>query len=221
MTIYDDSDSDSEKHDSDSDKEEEDEEEPNVEEGEDDELDGGGDDDEVEVESDEDVISDEEDAPTTKVKVAEDKKKPVVLKYEDDDEEDESDDDENYLQKFDLEINTNYVSENHPECQIPNYDEISKLAVVTRDEHGTVIDPFHKTNPYLSKYERARILGQRAKQIESGSEPFINIPETVIDGHIIAEMELIQKRIPFIIRRPIPNGSFEYWHVKDLENIAF
>ena len=34
-------------------------------------------------------------------------------------------------------------------------------------------------------------------------------------------MELQQKRIPFIIRRPLSNGSCEYWNVKDLENISF
>jgi DNA-directed RNA polymerase I, II, and III subunit RPABC2 len=155
-----------------------------------------------------------------KIVVEAKKKKPVIINYDDDD-EDSDDDDVNYLQKFDLDVNTNYVSDYHPECQVPNFDEISKLALVVRDDYNTIIDPLHRTIPYLTKYERARILGQRAKQIESGSEPFINIPESVIDGHIIAELELQQKRIPFIIRRPIPDGSFEYWHVRDLENIAF
>jgi DNA-directed RNA polymerase subunit K/omega len=173
---------------------------------------------------DQDDLSDgenneETDNGKSKIVVEAKKKKPVIINY--DDEDDDSDDDMNYLQKFDLDINTNYVSDYHPECQVPNFDEISKLAVVVRDEYNTIIDPLHRTIPYLTKYEKARILGQRAKQIESGSEPFINIPESVIDGHIIAELELQQKRIPFIIRRPIPDGSFEYWHVRDLENIAF
>jgi DNA-directed RNA polymerase subunit K/omega len=174
---------------------------------------------------DQDDLSDiendgEGDNKKSKIVVEAKKKKPVIINYDDDD-DDDSDDDVNYLQKFDLDVNTNYVSDYHPECQVPNFDEILKLAVVVRDDYNTIIDPLHKTIPYLTKYERARILGQRAKQIESGSEPFINIPESVIDGHIIAELELKQKRIPFIIRRPIPDGSFEYWHVRDLENIAF
>ena len=29
-------------------------------------------------------------------------------------------------------------------------------------------------------------------------------------------MELEQNKIPFIIRRPLPNGSSEYWRVQDL-----
>lgn len=191
-------------------------------------VDANVDDDDVDgsviSDGDQDDLSDiendgEGDNKKSKIVVEAKKKKPVIINYDDDD--DDSDDDVNYLQKFDLYVNTNYVSDYHPECQVPNFDEISKLAVVVRDDYNTIIDPLHRTIPYLTKYERARILGQRAKQIESGSEPFINIPESVIDGHIIAEMELQQKRIPFIIRRPIPDGSFEYWHVRDLENIAF
>ena len=190
----------------------------------DDEDEDEDDDGSVDSDVDQDDLSDVEnegevDNGKSKIVVEAKKKKPVIINYDDDD--DDSDDDVNYLQKFDLDVNTNYVSDYHPECQVPNFDEISKLAVVVRDDYNTIIDPLHRTIPFLTKYERARILGQRAKQIESGSEPFINIPESVIDGHIIAELELQQKRIPFIIRRPIPDGSFEYWHVRDLENIAF
>jgi DNA-directed RNA polymerase I, II, and III subunit RPABC2 len=95
------------------------------------------------------------------------------------------------------------------------------LTKVVRDKNNIVVDTLHRTIPYLTKYERTRILGQRAKQINSGATPFVKVPENVIDGYLIAELELQQKRIPFIIRRPLPNGGSEYWCVKDLENIAF
>lgn len=139
--------------------------------------------------------------------------------YEDDDEDDE--DDENYLQKFNEEISKNYIHEFHPECLSENFEEIINLSKVVRDSNGIIIDPFHKTIPFLTKYEKTRIIGQRAKQIENGAKPFINIPDTIIDSYIIAELELQQKKIPFIIRRPLPSGAFEYWNVKDLDNIAF
>ena len=32
-----------------------------------------------------------------------------------------------------------------------------------------------------------------------------------------AEKELQEKRLPFIIMRPLPNGKCEYWNVNDLE----
>ena len=69
----------------------------------------------------------------------------------------------------------------------------------------------------MTRYEKAKILGLRAKQINSGGEPFIEVEPNIIDGITIAEMELKNKKIPFIIRRPLPNGHSEYWKVKDLE----
>jgi len=138
--------------------------------------------------------------------------------YEDDDDEYP---DENYLQKFDKEMTKDYILDFHPECLSHNYDEIKALSKVTRDEFNIVIDPLHKTVPFLTKYERARILGQRTKQIECGAKPLVKVPENIIDSYIIAELELEQKAIPFIIRRPIPSGGSEYWNLKDLEVISF
>ena len=146
-------------------------------------------------------------------------KKPVQIDLPSDDEDEDYDD--SYLQKFDSEVTKNYINEFHPECLIQNYDEISKLTNVIRDTNNIIIDPLHKTIPFLTKYEKARVLGQRAKQIEVGAKPFINVPENVIDSYVIAELELQQKRIPFIIRRPIPDGGFEYWNIRDLEVIGF
>jgi DNA-directed RNA polymerase subunit K/omega len=148
-------------------------------------------------------------------------KKVVHIELDQEEEEDEDDYDDSYLKKFDSEITKNYIHEFHPECLIHNYDEIAKLTVVVRDSNNIIVDSLHKTIPFLTKYERARILGQRAKQIETGAKPFVNVPENVIDSHIIAELELKEKRIPFIIKRPIPGGACEYWNLKDLEVISY
>ena len=56
---------------------------------------------------------------------------------------------------------------------------------------------------FLTKYEKARILGVRAKQLNNGADPFITIANNIIEGHIIAEMELKERKLPFIIRRPL------------------
>jgi len=150
-------------------------------------------------------------------------KKPTQLIIEDEDEDDEEDDeyDENYLQKFDTEVTKNYINDFHPECYIQNYDEISKLAIVVRNADNIIIDPNHKTIPFLTKYEKARVLGQRAKQIETGAKPLVKISENIVDSYIIAELELREKKIPFIIRRPLPNGTCEFWYLRDLEMIGF
>jgi DNA-directed RNA polymerase I, II, and III subunit RPABC2 len=88
-----------------------------------------------------------------------------------------------------------------------------------RDDRGIIVDELHKTLPLLTKYERTRVLGQRAKQINDGAMPFVKVPEGVIDGYLIALKELEEKKIPFIIRRPLPNRGSEYWHLEDLQII--
>lgn len=184
----------------------------------DDVSDNMSDDDKEEGEVDESIDIQVED--TNKKSKINKPKKPVQIEIQSDDDDDD-DYDETYLQKFDNELTKNYINEFHPECLIHNYDEISKLTNVVRDSNNIIIDPLHKTIPFLTKYEKARILGQRAKQIEIGAKPFVQVPENVIDSYIIAELELQQKRIPFIIRRPIPGGACEYWNLKDLEIISF
>lgn len=146
---------------------------------------------------------------------------PITIEDEDD-HENESDDDayddnELYLQKFDSELRENYILENHAESKSHNYEEVKAMTRVVRDGRGLIVDPLHKTTPILTKYEMTRILGQRAKQLDSGAKAFVKVPLNVIDGYFIAMIELEQKKIPFIIKRPIPNGGVEYWNVSDLE----
>jgi len=135
----------------------------------------------------------------------------------DDENMDDDDDDESKLKKFDKDLREDYLVNFHPESLIQNYDEIYNLARVVRDANGVIVDSLHRTLPMLTKYEKTRILGQRAKQINDGATPFVKIPENVIDGYLIAIKELEEKKIPFIIRRPLPNRGSEYWMVEDLE----
>jgi DNA-directed RNA polymerase I, II, and III subunit RPABC2 len=144
------------------------------------------------------------------------KKNSLLQEFNDSDDEDE-DDNENYLQKFNADINHNYLMTFHPETKIHNYDEIAVLTKIVRDKNGQFFDPLHRTASYLTKFEKARVLGQRAKQIECGAKPFIKVPENLIEGYMIAELELKEKKIPFIIRRPLSNGTCEYWNLRDLD----
>jgi DNA-directed RNA polymerase I, II, and III subunit RPABC2 len=190
----------------------------------DDDIIDDDDDDIIDDDDDDDVDVDEEEIKDDTLIIDKDipkKIKQTQLIVQDDDDDDDEDDDENYLQKFDNDIMKNYINEFHPECLNHNYDEITKMSIVVRNSANIIIDPLHRTIPYLTKYERARILGQRAKQIETGAKPLVKIPENIIDSYIIADLELKEKKIPFIIRRPIPGGSCEYWALKDLENIAY
>jgi DNA-directed RNA polymerase subunit K/omega len=140
---------------------------------------------------------------------------------EDDDNDETESDDEDYFKKFDNNLNKNYVKEYHPECIIQNYDEVLALSNVIRDKDGIIIDELHKTISYLTKYEKTKIIGYRANQINNGSKPYITLQNDIIDGYIIANEELKQKRIPYIIRRPLVGGKVEFWKISDLEQIDF
>ena len=129
---------------------------------------------------------------------------------------DEESDDEDDFKKLENDISKDYLMSYHPELKQINFNELIALSKITRNKDGIIIDPLHKTFPYLTKFERAKILGQRAKQINNGSPIFVKVTPNIIEGHTIALMELQQKKIPFIIKRPLPNGSNEYWKVSDL-----
>ena len=145
----------------------------------------------------------------------------VEEEQEQEEEEEQEEYEEVDLQKFKEETKESYIMNNHPELIQHNNEEIAAMAKVTRDENRKIIDPLHETNPWITKYERARILGSRAKQINRDADVFVNVPDNIIDGYSIALLEYKAKKIPFIIRRPIPGGGSEYWRFEDLEQIDF
>ena len=124
---------------------------------------------------------------------------------------------EDDYKKLEQDVNTNVLLNYHPEIEQISNEELLTLSTVTRDKNGNIIDPLHTTIPILTRYEKAKILGLRAKQLNHGSKPFVKIPRDMINGITIANKELEEKKIPFIIRRPLPNGGSEYWNVSDLE----
>jgi DNA-directed RNA polymerase I, II, and III subunit RPABC2 len=72
-----------------------------------------------------------------------------------------------------------------------------------------------RTSPYMTKYERARIIGSRALQI-SLNAPVMVDTEGDTDPMSIAERELNAKLVPFIVRRFLPDGTYEDWKVSEL-----
>ncbi|KAF7142709.1 hypothetical protein RHSIM_Rhsim05G0017100 [Rhododendron simsii] len=72
-----------------------------------------------------------------------------------------------------------------------------------------------KTSKYMTKYERARILGTRALQISMNAPVMVEL-EGETDPLEIAMKELRERKIPFTIRRYLPDGSYEDWGVDEL-----
>jgi len=170
-----------------------------------------------EEEEDEDDEDKEED---------EEEEKNIENEYQDnfeisdeEDDDDDDDDDDDYFQRLDELNKSDIINKYHPELLINNNNEIELLSIIKRNEQGVIIDPLHRTVPFITKYERARIIGERAKQLNMGAKALVEVGPEVIDGYLIALKEYQEKKIPFILKRPLPNGGCEYWKVKDLELI--
>ncbi|XP_067615962.1 DNA-directed RNA polymerases I, II, and III subunit RPABC2 [Eurosta solidaginis] len=71
------------------------------------------------------------------------------------------------------------------------------------------------TTKYMTKYERARVLGTRALQIAMCAPIMVEL-EGETDPLQIAMKELKQKKIPIIIRRFLPDHSYEDWSIDEL-----
>lgn len=71
------------------------------------------------------------------------------------------------------------------------------------------------TQPIMTRYEKTKVLGLRAEMLARGAQPLVTVPKHVSSTLRIAEMELAEKKIPFLLKRKT-NNSFEYWKIEDL-----
>eukprot|EP01122_Echinamoeba_exundans_P002650 TRINITY_DN1260_c0_g1_i1.p2 TRINITY_DN1260_c0_g1~~TRINITY_DN1260_c0_g1_i1.p2 ORF type:complete len:125 (+),score=44.20 TRINITY_DN1260_c0_g1_i1:171-545(+) len=94
-------------------------------------------------------------------------------------------------------------------------DDTGGVLVVPEDQAQEEAKKNRITTPFMTKYERARILGARALQIAMGAPIMVEL-EGQTDPLEIAMMELKKKKIPLIIRRKLPDGSYEDWGVDEL-----
>lgn len=103
------------------------------------------------------------------------------------------------------------------QIQEPEHIEIIEDADATEGSTDPMQVPKseRKTSRFLTKYERARILGTRALQISMNAPVMVEL-EGETDPLRIAMKELKERKIPFIIRRYLPNKSYEDWHVSEL-----
>jgi DNA-directed RNA polymerase I, II, and III subunit RPABC2 len=75
----------------------------------------------------------------------------------------------------------------------------------------------NKTSNILTKYEKVKIIGIRAEQLQRGAPPYVEIDEAKpFDARAIAKQELRANKIPFMISRKLPDGKIEYWRLDDM-----
>lgn len=109
----------------------------------------------------------------------------------------------------DIKTNQNQLFQNQLNSRIAsNYEHDYRDVMMNYDKSKNI------TRPKLTQYEKALILGKRATQIANGANSTIDVKPGMTVREIAIE-ELKQKKIPYLIKRPIGN-TFEYWKLADL-----
>ena len=103
----------------------------------------------------------------------------------------------------------------HPHMDGDTAKDDFKL-IPSNAKHHTYGQADRVTTPFLTRFERARLLGTRALQISMNAPVLVPL-EGEMDPLQIALKELQQKVIPIKIRRYLPDGSFEDWSLDELE----
>ena len=94
---------------------------------------------------------------------------------------------------------------------------LRKFDIVDIHETYSNITNKKKTSPYLTNYEKTLIIGIRRQQISSGTEPMIDYQtKNLYTVNEIVDEELRRKKIPLIVRRYLPDNTYEDWKLEDL-----
>ena len=140
--------------------------------------------------------------------------------------ENEFDDDNEEDFSNDVELSDDVIDENEEQEDIGEENKNEKVNLKQNDfkilTFENVIEEINKkpkkTIPFLTKFEKARITGVRLQQLAYGAKPRIKT-EGLSSIQEIVEQELLQRKIPFIIRRSLPNGSSEDWKMEEFEMV--
>jgi DNA-directed RNA polymerase I, II, and III subunit RPABC2 len=90
------------------------------------------------------------------------------------------------------------------------YDEKKEEPMIIVEDNKRI------TFPKLTKYERVRLIGSRAKQISLGAKVLIKNTNGLSPIEI-AKLELIERMIPMKIKRILPDNKVEIWKLSELE----
>lgn len=111
----------------------------------------------------------------------------------------------------------------HPECRIYYAAAVTpKLALLAAPPdfptRTGAPDPNHRSQAWLSQFERTKIIGFRSNQLAQGAKAYVDLSKHkhIVNTGEIARLELNEGRLPFIVARLMPDGQFEFWSLADL-----
>lgn len=112
----------------------------------------------------------------------------------------------------------------YKKAKVKNFDaDDNEELELAYDDDNNIFDEIVKpddriTKPFMTIFERVRILGDRAKQLSLGAKPMIKGLE-ILNPKEVAKLELEKGVMPLIIERVLPNGKKERWYTHELKII--
>ena len=99
--------------------------------------------------------------------------------------------------------------------------EHANVKPIFRTEVAEAFKQPRVTRGYFTKYEYTTLVGTRARQLEEGAKPLVELtglkqsdPAFVLN---VAKREIAQQKLPFVIRRQLPDGTAEFWSAQEME----
>jgi len=92
---------------------------------------------------------------------------------------------------------------------------------VFRAEVAEMVKQPRITQPYFTKYEYTALIATRAQQLAEGAKPLIDLKGLKTSDPMfvwtVAKKEVAERKLPYIIRRQLPNNTSEFWSVQEME----
>jgi DNA-directed RNA polymerase I, II, and III subunit RPABC2 len=99
--------------------------------------------------------------------------------------------------------------------------EHPEVKPIFRQEVTEAVKQPRITREFYTKYEYTALLATRAQQLAEGAKPLVSLdglkPSDPMFVWNVAKREIEQRKLPFLLRRQLPNGDSEYWSTQELE----
>lgn len=105
----------------------------------------------------------------------------------------------------------NYIDNSDDEIfEDEELEEVTELKELIGDER--------QTKPIFYYDEKVRLIGDRSLQLATEAKCMIKGVENLTNKEK-AELEIKHKVCPLLIRRYLPNGYYERWHIRELKEL--
>ena len=99
--------------------------------------------------------------------------------------------------------------------------EHPEVKPIFRAEVAEAVQQPRTTRGYYTKYEYTALIAMRAQQLADGAKPLVDLTGLRQSDPLfvwnVAKREVELRKLPFVVRRQLPDGTSEFWSTQELE----